>query len=167
MKATSADIWINEFHYDNTGTDENEFVEVAYQAGLNIMGYQLVLYSAGLQYNTTSLDNAVKTGAGVVRFAVINYITNGLQNGPSDGFALATSTGGVIQFLSYEGTFLAVDGPANGMMSTDVGVSEVVTPPLGQSLQLSGTGCGYTAFVWATIATQTKGILNNNQVINC
>ncbi len=43
------------------------------------------------------------------------------------------------QFLSYGGTFTAVNGPANGVESTDIGVSET-SSPLGASLGLVGNG---------------------------
>ena len=35
-------LWINEFHYDNTGGDIGEFVEIAGSAGLDLAGYDLV-----------------------------------------------------------------------------------------------------------------------------
>ena len=41
-----------------------------------------------------------------------------------DGIALVNASSVVVQFLSYGGTFTAVNGPANGMLSTDIGVSE-------------------------------------------
>ena len=41
----SEPVWINEFHYDNAGTDANEFIEIAGVAGTDLNGYTLVLYS--------------------------------------------------------------------------------------------------------------------------
>jgi hypothetical protein len=46
------------------------------------------------------------------------------KNGSPDGIALVNPSGKVIQFLSYEGSFTATNGPALGMTSTDIGVSE-------------------------------------------
>ena len=37
-------VWINELHYDNAGTDVNEFVEVAGPAGTPLDGWSIVLY---------------------------------------------------------------------------------------------------------------------------
>ena len=73
----------------------------------------------------------------------------GIQNGAPDGLALSYS-GSVIpgQFLSYEGSFAATDGPAFGLTSTDIGVFEDGTEPIGLSLQLGGTGTQYSDFTW-------------------
>ncbi len=61
---------------------------------------------------------------------------SGIQNGPSDGIALVEPLGSVVEFLSYEGTLTALDGPAIGETSTDIGVIEDDTTPAGFSLQL-------------------------------
>jgi 5'-nucleotidase len=66
---------------------------------------------------------------------VVDYPTDGLQNGSPDGVALVNRAGAVVEFLSYEGTFTATNGPAQGLTSTDIGVSEKGTEPAGQSLQ--------------------------------
>ncbi len=87
----------------------------------------------------------------------------GLQNGAPDGVALVDNNGTVIQFLSYEGTFTASDGPANGMTSTDIGVSETNSSSATDSLQLSGTGTQYSDFTWQPDAAATFGACNNNQ----
>ena len=36
--------WINEFHYDNDGTDVGEFIEIAGPAGLNLSAYTIYTY---------------------------------------------------------------------------------------------------------------------------
>ncbi|MDN5567347.1 MAG: lamin tail domain-containing protein, partial [Paracoccus sp. (in: a-proteobacteria)] len=38
-------IFINEFHYDNAGTDEAEFIEIAGPAGTDLTGWSVVLYN--------------------------------------------------------------------------------------------------------------------------
>ncbi len=38
-------VFINEFHYDDAGTDANEFIEVAAPAGTNMANYSIVLYN--------------------------------------------------------------------------------------------------------------------------
>ena len=100
-------------------------------------------------------------------FYTYDYPSNGIQNGATDGFALSYQ-GTVItgQFLSYEGTFTATDGPANGMTSTNIGVSESSSTQTNESLQLSGTGSQYSDFTWQSPATNTKGSINNNQTFS-
>jgi len=58
---------------------------------------------------------------------------SGLQNG-TDGIALVDN-GDVIEFLSYEGSFTAMDGPAARMHSIDIGVFETNGSSEMQSLQ--------------------------------
>ncbi len=151
--AVAVDLHISEFHYDNDGGDVGEFVEVTGDAGFDLTGWSIVPYngSNGTQYSVTTLSGAIDeegTGIGAVSFPI-----SGLQNGAPDGIALVDSTGTVVEFLSYEGDFTATDGPANGMTSTDVGVSEPGDTPVGQSLQLlSG--------VWTGPAEASEGRVN-------
>ncbi len=76
--------------------------------------------------------------------------------------ALVDPSSNVVLFLSYEGSFAATDGPASGMTSVDIGVAEL-SNPVGESLQLTGTGGKYSDFTWATTATATHGAKNNGQ----
>ncbi|MFZ4475317.1 MAG: hypothetical protein ACOYPR_09015, partial [Saprospiraceae bacterium] len=162
-------IWINEFHYDNTGVDAGEFVEVAGSAGINLSDYQIVLYNGngGVVYTTTPLSGSIDnegSGFGAVSFS---YPANGIQNGAPDGIALyRVSTNMLIQFLSYEGSFQAVDGPAIGIFSTDIGIIEQGNEPTGLSLQLTGTGQIYSNFTWTGPIAQSPGTLNAGQTIN-
>jgi hypothetical protein len=88
---------------------------------------------------------------------------NGIQNGMPDGLALVYNDAVIPgQFLSYEGSFTAVDGPANGMTSVDILVFESGELE-GLSIQLSGTGSAYSAFTWQMPAAETHGQLNNDQ----
>ncbi|WP_255610069.1 ExeM/NucH family extracellular endonuclease [Micromonospora sp. PLK6-60] len=124
---------ISEIHYDNAGTDTGEAIEIEAPVDFDLTGWQIVLYNGanGAAYNTRTLSGTVPA-AGVV---VANYPTDGIQNGSPDGVALVSPTGSVAEFLTYEGTFTAVGGPANGMTGTDIGVEETTTTPVGQSLQ--------------------------------
>ena len=99
-----------------------QFVEVAVTADTNLSGWTLYYYngSNGQSYATSSLSG-VAPSSGV---AVVSVAKAGIQNGGSDGFALVDNSNNVVQFLSYEGTVMALDGPANGMLSTDIGVQE-------------------------------------------
>lgn len=158
-------VFINEIHYDNTGTDAGEAIEIAGPAGTNLAGWSIVLYNGagGAPYDTDALTGTIpnqQNGFGVVS---LPYPVNGIQNGSPDGIALVDPSSTVVQFLSYEGTFTAVGGPANGMLSTDIGVSENGSEPVGQSLRLTGTGQFYEDFTWNAPATASFGAVNPGQ----
>ncbi len=161
-----ATVWINEFHYDNASTDTDEFIEVAGPAGTDLTGWSIVLYngtsSQRSPYDTLALSGTLNddTGTG---FGFQTVFQSGIQNGAPDGFALVDNNGIVVQFLSYEGSFTAASGEAASLTSTDVGVSEPSSTPVGQSLQLSGTGSTYQDFTWQSPATATPGAANNGQ----
>ena len=157
-------VFINEIHYDNTGTDAGEAVEIAGPAGTDLSTYSIELYNGtgGVIYDTDVLSGLIpnqQNGFGTVS---LSYPVNGIQNGAPDGVALVKS-GVVIQFLSYEGSFTATNGTASGMTSTDIGVSELGTEAVGNSLQLQGTGNVYTNFTWAGPIGQTAGARNTGQ----
>ena len=176
-------IWINEFHYDNPGTDVNEFVEVAVRTGpaFTLADYSVILYngSNGLAYDTRSLSTytasapfPVANSTQTVTFYSFNYTgtpSGGIQNGAPDAIAIVnTVTNTVVQFISYEGTFAAVDGPAAGMTSVDVGVFES-----GAAGSSATTAIGYTGYsgglggsAYALLATQTPGAPNAGQTLS-
>lgn len=160
-------VFINEIHYDNAGTDTGEFIEIAGPAGTDLSGYSIVLYNGanGLSYNTAALSGTIpnqNNGFGTVS---LTYATNGIQNGDPDGIALVQG-GTVIQFLSYEGVFTATNGPANGMVSTDIGVRQNGSEAIGLSLQLVGSGTTYSDFTWSTPAAQSPGAVNAGQTFS-
>src|SRR5690606_16008446 len=159
--------FINEIHYDNTGGDVNEMVEIAGVAGLDLTGWELVLYngSNGTVYTTTPLSGVIPNESNNMGAIAFTYPANGLQNGSPDGIALVDN-GALVQFLSYEGTFVGVGGPANGIMSTDIGVSENGGEPIGLSLQLIGIGNSYGDFMWSGPSAESPGSLNASQEIN-
>jgi hypothetical protein len=163
--------FINELHYDNVGSDVGEAVEIAGPAGTNLAGWSLALYSVststgatqGALYATIQLSGVITDqddGYGTLSFAV-----SGLQNGILDGLALVNPAGQVVQFLSYEGSFtaLAGSGPAGGMTTTDIGVSE--DPPVspGFSLQLVGSGASAADFTWVAARDDNFGSVNTGQ----
>jgi predicted extracellular nuclease len=151
--------FISEIHYDNTGTDAGEFVEVQLPPGTSSAGLSIVLYNGGngAVYDTDVLAE-ITAPAGAPAVAVIDYPANGIQNGSPDGVALVRGTE-VLEFLSYEGAMTATAGPATGLTSTDLGVSEAGTEPTGQSL--SRTYDATTdALVWAGPAAATEGAVN-------
>lgn len=157
--------FINELHYDNTGADSGEGVEIAGPAGTDLAGWSLVLYNGGTGalYHSRALSGILpdqQNGFGVLFFA---YPADGLQNGAPDGLALIDASGGVIQFLSYEGAFTALDGPASGLASTPIGISEDGDTPVGHSLQLTGGGQSAQDFSWSGPALHSYGQINPGQ----
>ena len=133
MLIADGDIFISELHYDNAGTDEGEAIEVQAPVGIDLSGWSLVLYNGSNNepYSTETLDQTVPDAGVVVR----EYPANGIQNGSPDGIALVDADGVVIEFLSYEGEMTAVGGPADGIASTDIGVAQASSTPIGESLQ--------------------------------
>ena len=147
---------INEIHYDNSGSDTGEFIEIRVDKDAAVPGYSVVLYNGngGSAYNTLSLSDATRTSDATHDFYVFELPQNGLQNGSPDGIALVDSGGGVVEFLSYEGSFTASDGPAAGLTSTDIGVSELGDTSIGDSLERLDDG------TWESADPDTKGAAN-------
>ncbi|MDQ8755239.1 Calx-beta domain-containing protein [Sphingosinicella sp. LHD-64] len=162
-------VFINEIHYDNAGTDAGEAIEIAASAGTDLAGWTIVLYNgsndpgAAVSYNTRALSGIVPDqddGYGTISFS---YPANGIQNGAFDGFALVDPEGNVVQFLSIEGTITAANGPAAGLTSQDIGVSQGGSDPIGSSLQLVGTGASYEDFTWIASNDDSFGGVNAGQ----
>ena len=150
-------VFINEIHYDNTGGDEGEFVEIAGPAGTNLSGYELVFYngSGGADYDSDVLSGTIPNeGSG---FGAIAFFVEGIQNGAPDGVALYEGAT-LIEFLSYEGSFVA-----NGASSVDIGVSEGSSTAIGDSLQRTGSGTLGADFQWTGPQVDSPGALNEGQ----
>jgi DNA/RNA endonuclease G (NUC1) len=138
----SSPVRISELHYDDAGTDTGERIELEAAAGFDLSGWEVVLYngSNGSVYDTRSLAGTVPATCGAEGVTVLDYPTNGIQNGSPDGIALVDPSGTVREFLSYEGTLTGAGGPADGLTSTDIGASESSGTPEGFSLQRQGDG---------------------------
>ena len=107
---------------------------------------------------------AGETGVGYAIYSII-LPSNGLQNGAPDGICLDIG-GSIAHFISYEGALTATDGPAAGLTSTDVGVSEGGGTTIGSSIGLAGAGGGPDAFMWGLmIDLATPGVSNDGQTI--
>ncbi len=158
-------VWINEFHYDNDGTDTGEFFEIAGPSGTSLTGWSVVGYNGngGVVYATVALGGTLPNLMG--GYGTLSFALAGMQNGSPDGLALIDGAGAVVQFISYEGVIVATDGPAAGVSSVDVGVAEASTAAVGSSLQLGGTGTTYADFNWQGSATDTPGAVNNGQIL--
>lgn len=165
-----AEVFINELHYDNSGADVGEAVEIVATAGENLAGYRVWLYNgsnapnAATTYGSAAVPAAQTRSCGAsVGIATVSWPRDGLQNGPNDGIALVDAAGTVVQFISYEGTIVAGNGPAAGRTSRNLTVSESATAPVGTSLQLTGNGRTAADFDWAPSSSQTFGACNTGQ----
>ena len=140
-------VWINELHYDTTGTDSGEFIEVvvAPDVANALSEISVVLYNGngGAAYGTLSLTNyTLGSTVNGYRIFYYNYPSNGIQNGGSttaepDGIVITVGSA-VAEFLSYEGVFTATSGAASGMTSKNIGITET-SAAVGSSLQLTGS----------------------------
>lgn len=132
-------IAIGEIHYDNTGADSNERLEVVGYPGTDLTGWTIQLYDGangqtyGNAINLSSIAATMPASQGTVSGQALSTILvdvvaqtgfafqNG--NGFPDGWALMKGST-VVELLSYEGTFTATNGPANGITSADIGAFE-------------------------------------------
>ena len=192
-------IWINEFHYDNTGGDLNEFVEIGIRtpnlSGLDVADYQVSFYNGNggglydvesaaltdadtfnLSDFTASLPIEIEGSDSEIILYTLNLNGSQLQNG-NDGIALTTvandpDTGvpSVESFLSYEGSFTAVGGPAADATAININAEEATTSPLLSSVGAAGIGFGADQFTAASFqfnsGTQTPGTLNTGQTFS-
>jgi len=145
----------SEIHYDNVGVDAGEAIEIEGPAGVSLDGWSVVLYdgNGGAVYNTQTLSGTIPAACDARGVVVVNYPSNGIQNGSPDGMALVNASGEVVEFLSYEGVFAATAGPASGKTSIDIIAQEATSSPIGSSLQRDATGS------WQ-LATSTFGACN-------
>ncbi len=166
-----AAVFINEFHYDDSTAagDTGERIEVVATAGETLSAYRVYLYNGSTPSAAITYDNdlvpagSLVTCGGQVRIATLTYATNGIQNGSNDGMALVNPSGQVVQFISYEGAITASGGPAAGLTSTNLSVSETGSDAAGKSLRLAGNGSTYANFTWQAPATATFGACNTGQ----
>ena len=165
--AQAASVFFNEIHYDNTGADTDEAIEIAGPAGTNLAGWSILLYNGngGAPYGTLDLSGIIMDQQN--GFGTLDFSRAGIQNGSPDGLALVDSTtSNVIQFLSYEGSFTAVGGTADGLMSVDIGVAESSSTPSGNSLHLIGMGTDSSDFTWAAAMPNTFRSVNTGQTFS-
>lgn len=165
QSSPASSVFINEFHYDNLGTDTGEAIEIAGPAGQNLADWELVLYNGnnGTAYRTWVIQGVIEDQQNGFGTVVVPFSDNKFQNGSPDAIALVDSGKQVLQFLSYEGQFTAIDGPASGMTSMDIGVAEGDDTTKGFSLQLTGSGYRADDFVWSHPQPNTFGAVNSGQ----
>lgn len=159
--------WINEIHYDNVGSDIGEGVEVAGPAGTSLVGWRVVAYDGATGFPTLNLSLSGSISDQQNGFGARWFVAPGLEDGSPDGLALVDDSGAVVEFLSYEGSFVAASGEAAGLASTDIGVAESSATPVGTSLQRIGTGTGPSDFTWVAGQTSSIQAPNVGQTMLC
>jgi len=152
-----AAVFINEFHYDNTGSDEGEFVEIVTTNSEVAADITLTLYNGNNSesYDTHTLDTFTDHGIRSDGNRYFSKLISGIQNGAPDGLAIDLSDS-LIEFLSYEGTFTASGGPADSILSTDIGASQSSSAAVGSSLQRIAFGSTWVS----TDGSNTLGNVN-------
>ncbi|MCH1506059.1 MAG: endonuclease/exonuclease/phosphatase family protein [Verrucomicrobiales bacterium] len=159
-------VFINELHYDNSGSDVGEFIEIFAPAGTVLADYELALYNGANRqvYRTFPLHGIVAdAGAG---FGVRSFEISGIQNGAPDGIALySRADGGVLEFISYEGSFTALGGVAADLVSDELPVFENSSVAAGFSIQREGSGREAGDFTWARPAAASPGLINQRQTV--
>jgi len=72
------EVFINEIHYDNTGTDSGEAIEIAGPAGTDVTGWSIVLYNGngGVVYNTRTLSGTIPDSGNGFGFVNETYPSN-------------------------------------------------------------------------------------------
>ena len=101
---------------------------------------------------------------------MVNRNAGGLRNGP-DGVAVinpgpdgvhATADDSCEMLVSYEGVLTNAQGLCAGVTSVEITPNQEGEAPVGQSLQLTGTGSSYADFTWVA-AANTNGAVNDGQ----
>ncbi len=157
-------IRLNEIHYDNGGQDIDEFLEILVAPGYEgpASEVDILLYNGngGTLYGQHSLASFSHDQTFPSGYRLYSKLIPRIQNGP-DGIAIVAQ-GEVRDFLSYEGTFTATDGPASRRVSENIGVVQanpVPAPGMG-SLGLTGDS------TWSRFSTpHSRGVLNPGQLL--
>jgi hypothetical protein len=159
--------WINEFHYDNSGTDTGEFVEIVLAPGTATNNVSLILYNGvnGSGYSTNALS-AFTLGATTNGYSIYSLLIAGIQN-DNEGIALIID-GVPEDLVGYEGStstsLTATDGPAAGYPFPKIPVDQA-SATAGSSLYRYGPGSTGRDFAWASTTTATRGQPNANQTL--
>jgi hypothetical protein len=146
-----------------------QFVELVVHMPFDVKELMLVLYNGanGQMYRSLNLaDKEAFTVTEISSDYLLYTVRTPLQNGPADGIALVyyryNREAEVLQFLSYEGSMRAQDGPAKGMVSTDIMLKETDESSNQDSLGLGGQKIG--EFAWRKmVGNATPGKLNAEQ----
>ena len=157
------------------GADVNEFVEIAAPANADLEDWGVYLYNGAtgnfydgalINIGGTVPESAPGSGVGFVVLDDSSFWMSdpfgGLMDG-AGGIALVDDTNAAVEFVSYGGApFVAQDGPAAGLTSTDVGVAESGSTPTTSSIGRTLSGSAGADFTWAELDA-TNGAVNDGQ----
>lgn len=138
-------------------------VELVVEQSTQLADWSVTSYDAsGNALDTTflnSLPHSSSTPSGY-NIIEVDIVMLDVNNG---GLALVDNSISdlVIQFISYGGSITAVDGPAAGLVSQDIGTQTNAS----RSLQLQGVGSVYEDFEWTIPGDSSCGLENNGQTL--
>ncbi|HBX67606.1 MAG TPA: hypothetical protein DEG32_16150 [Balneolaceae bacterium] len=164
-------MWVNEIHYQNAGPDSSEFVEIAFLSAIPVKrnmdiedDITLTLYNgnSGESYASFTGEDIQASENNADPHLIFTVDVTGIQNGDPDGLSISLS-GELQQFISYGGSFAAVNGPAKDYQSIDIGITESEAATSSFSLALTGTGSTYQDFTWTVSESSSKGFENDGQ----
>ncbi len=150
LNTAQAQVIFSEIHYDNSGADINERIEILGPVGTDLSGWSVELYvltsTDAELYATIPLSGTIPDlcTMGAFNHGVIVFNHPGINNGPFAGMALIDNLNNVVEFLSYEGVISAVDGHAAGMTSVNIPVFENGSGTSDGSIIRNSTGNSWT-----------------------
>ncbi len=150
INTAQAQVIFSEIHYDNSGADVNERIEILGPVGTDLTGWKIELYFLGSTdaelYATISLSGTIPDlcTIGAYNYGVIVINHAGINNGPYAGMALINNLNNVVEFLSYEGAITPSNGYAAGMTSTNITVVEDGSGTSNGSIARNSTGNAWT-----------------------
>lgn len=131
--------WINEIHYDNEGTDVNEFVEVVVESpeGWYLGDLALYMYNGydRMPYCLDTVDE-FELGERIGQFQFYVWYQRGIQNDMEGMILVFKDT--LCDIIAYEGSFIGANDPALGKEFPDIGVYETGHGSDTNSIYLSG-----------------------------
>lgn len=161
----SSNVFLNELHYIWA---QQEFAEFAGPAGLDVSGFQMILYdgSTGQAYTTVTLPTGAQLsgdlGSGFLGVLPVRTL-NAFQDGNPDGVAVIDDTGAVCDFISYGGQFTATDGAAAGITSFDIGVTQAPLERDADGTSVGRVDDGTDSPQWVLFDPFSPGELNPGQ----
>ena len=78
VQPAAAQVFFNELHYDNAGTDVGEAIEIAGPAGTDLTGWSIAHYNGngGAVYRTTGLSGTIAIQHGGLGTVCVTLATN-------------------------------------------------------------------------------------------
>ncbi len=134
-------------------------VELAAGPGEDLTGWSVTTYNdVGVALDTVSLTGVPPSTTTPSGFNIIE-VDIVLLTPTSGGMSLVDDNDNLIQFISYTDELVAVDGPAGGQTSENIGTQTAN----GNSLQLQGVGFEYGDFTWGIPGDANCGAVNDDQ----